>query len=76
LRRLLAIVLPRPGLFRLALLGARFVRPLAGLVPDRLAAMRHGALAVAAEMTLDAHLQRLEHIFKSQLSSLNSQEER
>ena len=32
LRRLLATVLPRPGLLRLALLGARAARPFAGLV--------------------------------------------
>ena len=39
LRRLLALVLPRPGLFRLALLGAGFARPLAPLLPTRLQAM-------------------------------------
>ena len=39
LRRVLAIVLPRPGLFRLALLGAGFARPLAPLLPKRLQAM-------------------------------------
>jgi len=39
LRRLLATVLPRPFLFRLALIGARFVRPLARFLPARLAAM-------------------------------------
>jgi glycosyltransferase involved in cell wall biosynthesis len=41
-----------------------FGAALAALVsqPDRLVAMRRGALAVAAEMTLDAHLQRLEQI--------------
>jgi len=44
--------------------------------PARLREMRCGALAVSSEMTLDAHLQRLEQIFKSQLSSLNSQVER
>jgi glycolate oxidase iron-sulfur subunit len=38
-RSLLAAVLPRPGLFRLALIGAWFARPLAGLLPARLAAM-------------------------------------
>jgi glycolate oxidase iron-sulfur subunit len=38
-RSLLAAVLPRPGLFRLALIGARFARPLASLLPGRLAAM-------------------------------------
>jgi glycolate oxidase iron-sulfur subunit len=35
LRRVLGMVLPRPGLFRLALLGARIGRPLAGLVPGQ-----------------------------------------
>ncbi len=39
LRRLLAAVLPRPGLFRLALKGARLARPLAPLLPARLRAM-------------------------------------
>jgi glycolate oxidase iron-sulfur subunit len=39
LRRLLALVLPRPGLFRLALLGARLGRPLRKLMPARLAGM-------------------------------------
>lgn len=39
LRRFLAVVLPRPALFRLALLGAALARPLAGLLPGRLAAM-------------------------------------
>jgi glycolate oxidase iron-sulfur subunit len=38
-RSLLAAVLPRPGLFRLALIGTRFARPLAPLLPGRLAAM-------------------------------------
>jgi glycolate oxidase iron-sulfur subunit len=35
LRRLLALLLPRPGLLRLALLGARFARPLRGLLPGQ-----------------------------------------
>src|SRR6201999_4543908 len=39
LRRLLATVLPRPGLFRLALIGAALARPLAALLPGPLAAM-------------------------------------
>ncbi|MBI3451322.1 MAG: glycolate oxidase subunit GlcF [Rhodospirillales bacterium] len=44
LRRLLALVLPRPALFRLALVGALFARPLARALPgfppfDRLRAM-------------------------------------
>ena len=39
LRRLLATVLPRPALFRLALQGARLVKPFAALAPGRLRAM-------------------------------------
>jgi len=39
LRRLLGAVLPRPALFRLALRGAKLGRPLAGLLPRRLAPM-------------------------------------
>jgi len=39
IRRVLALVMPRPGLFRLALLGAQLARPLAPLLPARLAAM-------------------------------------
>jgi glycolate oxidase iron-sulfur subunit len=39
LRGLLAGLLPRPGRFRLALLGARLARPLASLMPARLRAM-------------------------------------
>ncbi|HEV2675972.1 MAG TPA: glycolate oxidase subunit GlcF [Aliidongia sp.] len=39
LRGVLALVLPRPGLFRLALLGAGLARPLAPLLPKRLQAM-------------------------------------
>jgi glycolate oxidase iron-sulfur subunit len=39
LRRLLAIVLPRPWLFRLSLLGAQAIRPLHGMLPGRLAGM-------------------------------------
>jgi len=35
LRAVLGIVLPRPALFRLALTGARLVRPLARLIPER-----------------------------------------
>jgi glycolate oxidase iron-sulfur subunit len=34
LRHVLATVLPRPGLFRLALLGAKVARPFAGLLPE------------------------------------------
>ena len=39
LRRLLAAVLPRPGLFRLALAGARLARPFKALLPERLKGM-------------------------------------
>ncbi|MGH6930694.1 MAG: 4Fe-4S dicluster domain-containing protein, partial [Dongiaceae bacterium] len=39
LRGLLASVLPRPGLFRLTLLGARLAKPLASLLPVRLRTM-------------------------------------
>ena len=39
LRALLALVLPSPSLFRLALIGAMAARPLAGLMPGRLKAM-------------------------------------
>ncbi len=46
LRALLARVLPRPGLFRLALNGARLARPVAKLFPGRVRAML--ALAPAA----------------------------
>jgi len=38
-RRALAIVLPRPDLFRWALLAARLARPIQGLLPARLSAM-------------------------------------
>jgi glycolate oxidase iron-sulfur subunit len=39
LRKLLALLLPRPALFRLALIGAALARPLQALLPGRLAAM-------------------------------------
>ncbi len=39
LRWLLARVLPYPGRFRLALMGARLARPIRGLMPGRLSAM-------------------------------------
>ena len=39
LRGLLAFLLPRPGLFRLALIGARLARPLKALFPGRLSAL-------------------------------------
>ncbi|WP_158930291.1 glycolate oxidase subunit GlcF [Acidisphaera sp. S103] len=35
LRSLLGVLLPRPGLFRMALVGARLVRPLGRLIPGR-----------------------------------------
>src|SRR5580692_2211339 len=35
LRAMLATVLPRPALFRLALIGARLARPFAKLIPER-----------------------------------------
>ena len=43
LRRLLALVLPRPALFRAALLGAMAVRPFARFLPGRLGAGRRRA---------------------------------
>lgn len=39
LRRLLAVVLPRPGLFRLALIGAALARPVRSVLRGRLRAM-------------------------------------
>jgi glycolate oxidase iron-sulfur subunit len=39
MRALFALVLPRPKLFRLSLIGARFGKPFAGLMPGRLKAM-------------------------------------
>ncbi|MBT6587325.1 MAG: glycolate oxidase subunit GlcF, partial [Rhodospirillaceae bacterium] len=45
LRGLLAMVLPRPGLFRLALQGARLAKPFAALAPGRL----RGLLAMAPD---------------------------
>ena len=39
LRRMLAVVLPRPRLFRLALLAGRLGRPFRRLLPERLAGM-------------------------------------
>jgi glycolate oxidase iron-sulfur subunit len=39
LRRVLGVVLPRPRLFRLALIGAMLAKPLARLLPARLGAM-------------------------------------
>ena len=45
LRALLSLVLPRPGLFRLALLGAKLIRPFSAMLPGRLGVM--AALAPA-----------------------------
>ena len=39
LRAVLALVLPRPALFRAALIAARLARPFAALAPERIAAM-------------------------------------
>ena len=39
LRELLAFLLPKPGLFRLSLFGARIAKPLRGLIPGKLGAM-------------------------------------
>ena len=39
LRGLLKWLLPKPGLFRLALIGGKFARPFAGLMPGRLGAI-------------------------------------
>ena len=49
LRRLLGLVLPRPALFRLALVGAKLGRPLARLLPRRL-----GGMMALAPQTLPA----------------------
>ena len=53
LRAILAAVLPRPGLFKLALIFARLGRPFAGLLPSRLRAAADLAprTAVAADPT-------------------------
>ncbi len=53
LRRLLAVVLPRPGLFRLALAGATLARPLAGVV-GRWFGARMGAMLRLAPPRLPA----------------------
>ena len=54
LRGLLAVVLPRPGLFRLALLGAWLMRPLTRLLPGRLRGLAAMApLRVAAPAAVD-----------------------
>ena len=45
LRRLLAMLLPKPGLFRVALVGAWFAKPLAPLMTGRLKAMLNMAPA-------------------------------
>ena len=38
-RRVLALVIPNPALFRLSLLGAKLVRPVAGLLPQKFAGL-------------------------------------
>ncbi|GAB5467424.1 MAG: glycolate oxidase subunit GlcF [Rhodospirillales bacterium] len=48
LRRLLAWMLPYPGRFRLALIGARLAKPFAGLVPDGLLQGRAKAMLALA----------------------------
>lgn len=54
LRRLLATVLPRPALFRLALIGATLARPFAGLAPGRLAGLiRMAPRRLATPSTVD-----------------------
>ena len=52
-RALLSWLLPRPGLFRLALMAAQPARPLARLIPGRLGAMLRLASAPAAPSPLD-----------------------
>lgn len=53
LRGLLGAVIPRPGLFRAALVGARLVRPLAGLIPGRtMLAQRLRAMLALAPVSL------------------------
>lgn len=53
LRRVLGAVLPRPGLFRVALAAARLARPLAGLVPGQsLTAQRLRAMLKLAPAAL------------------------
>jgi glycolate oxidase iron-sulfur subunit len=51
LRSVLAVVLPRPGLFRLSLLGARMARPFGGLIPrsSRLGARLRAMLALVPD---------------------------
>ena len=51
LHAILALVLPRPGLFRLSLLGARMVRPVAGLIPrsNRFGARLRAMLALVPD---------------------------
>jgi glycolate oxidase iron-sulfur subunit len=54
LRAVLAAVLPRPSLFRLALLGAKPLRPLARLLPDHGQAGRLRAILALAPVHLPA----------------------
>ncbi|MGQ3071997.1 MAG: glycolate oxidase subunit GlcF [Ferrovibrionaceae bacterium] len=54
LRRMLASVLPRPALFRLALIGATLARPFAALAPGRLAGLiRMAPRQLPAPSTVD-----------------------
>src|SRR6185437_16722995 len=56
LRSLLGVLLPRPALFRLAVLGARVVRPLGGLIPGRsMLAQRLRAMLSLAPASLPPH---------------------
>ena len=52
LRQLLALLLPRPGLFRAALIGAWFARPLRGLIPRRLLGGRLRAMLSLAPKSI------------------------
>jgi len=55
LRNLLKWLLPKPGLFRLALIGGKLTRPFAALMPGRLAAMvRMAAVRIDAPAANDA----------------------
>ena len=54
LRRVLGLLLPRPGLFRLALSGARLARPLARLIPGPLDAGTTDARDAVAGARLSA----------------------
>lgn len=62
LRQLLALVLPRPWLFRLALRGARLARPFAGLLPGRL----RGLMAMAPARVAPASPQDRPQVFAAE----------